>query len=193
MVCGVSPDKGGMAACGMLAAAGLLAVPLSASSQSFDDAVRANLALGIELCVRGVPDATTLKSSLGSAGYVPTVERFGNTETLHHFAAPANTAVVTVFEGQLPADCRISSSHMGVAEAVAFTGEVLEARFPGVFTYGNMENTPPVTVETLGTRWEMCTGYIGWAGQRPIYVTLGNAGQDPACIADGTTQILISM
>lgn len=181
--------KRGQVLAGMFGLA--LAAPAAAPAQSFDEAVRANLALGIEICLGGPPDVQSMRNAFASAGFAYEPEDYGGGDILHWYAAPAGTANVAVVGAWGDAECRVGSAHMGVTEAVAFTGQVLEKRFPGVFSYGNMENRPPVTVETMGDRWEFCTGYIGWAGQRPITVDVGNQGQDPACIADGTSQIVI--
>ena len=163
------------------------------TAASFDDAVRANLALGVELCLRHLPQVDALRANLAAAGFTYTVEDYGAGERIHWYTAPADTAAIAVSEGQMAPDCRVTTSHMGATDAVAFTGAVLQQRFAALnFQYGNMENTPPVTAANMGGRWEFCTGYVGWNGQRPITLAVANDGNDPACIDDGTAQIVIA-
>ena len=69
-----------------------------------------------------------------------------------------------------PVECRVSSGHMDLSTSIGWVGTTLEQLYPGVFTYGNMENTPPVTPANRGDRWVDCTGYVGWYGQRPMVI-----------------------
>lgn len=164
---------------------------LPAAAQTFGDAVRSNIGLGLEMCIRHLPQVANTRTALATAGFSYEAELFGN-EVLHRYYAPSDTASVAVYEGQMAPDCRVESEHLGVTEAVAFVGTTLAQRFPGMFTYGNMENTAPITAKNMGGRWLDCTGYVGWAGQRPITVSVANMGNDPACVEDGTAQIVVT-
>jgi hypothetical protein len=164
-----------------------------ASAQTMDEAVRGNAILALSLCLSTVPDQTALNNAFTAAGFAYTPEDWGGGEIHHWFEAPANTVGVMVQGQGREGFCRISTNHMGVTAAVPFVGEALNSLYPGMFTYGEMEGGPPRTPQNAGTEWGDCTGYIGWSGQRPIVVSIGNAGQDPNCAEDGTSQIMVSM
>lgn len=165
---------------------------IPANAITFEEAVRNNLKLGMQLCIGNMPDIDTTRAVLAQAGYAYTAEVFGPDKVLHWYAAPADTASVLVIGPPHPPECRVSSDHMGLTESIAWVGSALQELYPGIFTYGNMENTSPVTPANRGDRWVDCTGYVGWNGQRPIVITLTNEGNDPACIDDGTTVISIN-
>lgn len=165
---------------------------LPAGAQSFDAAVRANVALAIELCLRNMPLVDEARAAFAEAGFTHTIEDFGGGEVIHWYAAPADTANVAIVPGGPATECRVTTGHMGVTEAVAFAGAVAQDRFPAMnYAYGTMENTPAITAQNMGDRWQPCTGWIGWNGQQPSYISIANAGNDPACIEDGTSQIVI--
>jgi len=173
----------------------LVVIGLSApaAAQTLDEAVRGNATLALSLCLSTVPDQATLNAAFTAAGFVYAPEDFGGGEVIHWFQAPADTVTVMVRGEGRDGFCAVTTPHMGVTAAVPFAGEALEALYPGMFTYGEMENTPPRTPQDADNGWGECTGYIGWAGQRPIVVKIGNAGQDPNCIEDGTSQIMVTM
>ena len=169
---------------------GLAALP--ASAQSFDEAVRQNLALGLDICLRNMPLVDPTRTRLSAAGFAYTPEPLGGGDMIHWYTAPADTLAVAIVAAQTAPECRVSTAHLGVTDAIALAGAYLTQHLPALgFTYGSLDNSPPVTPETLGTRWEFCTGYVGWNGQRPITLAFANDGNDPACIEDGTTQIVI--
>ena len=175
----------------VLAVLGAGTVPSSA--QTLDEAVRGNATLALSLCLSTVPDQATLNAAFSAAGFAYAPEDFGGGEVIHWFHAPADSVTVMVRGEGRDGFCAVSTRHMGVTAAVPFAGEALNSLYPGVFTYGEMENTPPRTPQDAGSGWGECTGYVGWNGQRPIVVRIGNAGQDPNCAEDGTSQIMVTM
>jgi hypothetical protein len=170
----------------------LLAGP--AGAQTMAEAVAANAGLAMTLCLQTVPDQATLNAAFAAAGFVHAPEDFGGGEILHRFNAPADTVTVMVVGQGRDGFCAISTSHMGVTAALAFAQAMLDRLHPGVFQFGEMEGAAAVvTPQNPGPAWRECTGYIGWFGQRPVTVAVGTAGQDPGCVEDGTSQIMISM
>lgn len=176
-----------------LAALAVVACMAAVRAQTLDEAVRANMSLALSLCLSTVPDQTTMNAAFSAAGFSLSPEDFGDGNVAHWFHAPANTVTVLVVGRGQEGFCAVSTQHMGIPAAVTFAGEALDALYPGVFTYGDMEGGTPVLPGTPGAANRACTGFVGWNGQRPIVVSLGNAGQDPVCIEDGTVQIMVQM
>lgn len=159
------------------------------------EAAAANVQLGLQLCISNgrVPSAAV--AAFQAAGYAYEVEDFGGgpADVIHWFNAPGNTAVIAVLGDVGRPECRVSSDHFGVTQAVPFVGQVLEQLYPGLFQPGNMENTPAIVPGGPNPDYRNCTGFVGWNGQRPIVVEIGNAGQDPACVEDGTMQVVVQL
>lgn len=172
-----------------LPAAALLALPTAfpGSAQSMLEAAQQNMQLGLAICLRTGPDGDSARTALNAAGFTYSPEGQAP-DIVHWFHGPMGTASVGVVHSDLQMECRIVSDQMGVSDAIAMTGTMLNTLAPGVFEFGNMENTAPVTP---GDANQPCTGYVGFAGQRPIVVSIANAGQDPVCVDDGSTQIMV--
>lgn len=166
---------------------------MPACAQTLDEAVRGNATLALSLCLSTIPDQGTLNAAFTAAGFAYAPEDFGAGEVIHWFTVPADTISVMVQGQGREGYCAISTTHMGVTAAIAFAGEALNSLYPGQFTYGGMENTPPVTPGSPGAQEGDCTGYIAWPEGRPVMVTLANAGNGPSCTEDGTSQIMVSM
>ncbi len=176
-----------------LSALAVLACMAAARAQTIEEAARANLELALSLCLRAGPGQEALNAAFLQAGFAYTPEDFGGGEIAHWFEAPARTVTVLVSSEGRHGYCAAQTDHVGVSDALALAGSVLEAQFPGVFTYGEMEGGAPVTPASPDAQARDCTGYIGWSGQRPLIVKVGTAGQDPVCVETGTSQIMVTM
>ena len=121
----------------LVLAAALLAAP--AGAQTFEDAVQANILLGVELCMRETGSTAASVAAFQAAGF--TYERedtySGGTlfETFHRFAAPADTARVELYEGQTAPYCRTQSDHMGAMDMAQILNGWLAQRYPGRFAF----------------------------------------------------------
>ncbi len=120
-----------------LGIAGLLLALASGPTQaqtasSFDEAVRINTALGIELCARHMSQVQNTVNALANARFTYSSEA-NAAETRHLFEAPSGTVRVTVIQGQTAPECFVNTTHMGLTAAVPFLGAVLNQRFPGRF------------------------------------------------------------
>lgn len=178
---------------GTLLACALFVAASTAAAQTLDEAVRGNATLALSLCLSSVPDQSTLNAAFTAAGFAHAPEDFGGGEVAHWFVAPADTVSVMVQGHGREGYCAISTQHMGVTAAVPFAGEALNSLYPSTFAYGEIENTPPVTPGSPGAQDGDCTGYTAWVMQRPVIVSIANAGNGPTCTEDGTSQIMVSM
>lgn len=164
-----------------------------AAAQSFEQAVRQNLATAIEHCLRTLPNGPVLLNTLTLNGFGTGLkDDFGNGETMHRFYAPAETAEIWVKNSSgNGAHCFISSNHISASATVALIGEVLEARFPGKFTAGEPDGGRTVTVDNPRSN-RLCTGYFGDAGNGSFAIHVGADTIDPTCRDDGTVAITIA-
>ncbi|MFZ1728424.1 MAG: hypothetical protein WBO29_18190 [Albidovulum sp.] len=116
----------------------------------------------------------------------------GPQDVLHRFTRPDRLIDIAVIVEPDQTECRISSHHMDVELALKFTRAVLRSIFDGEVAEGGPEGqnvTPwhPLAADTA------CSGYSFALPQRQAWIKIGNAGQDPRCISDGTSQIMMRM
>ncbi|ABV94613.1 hypothetical protein Dshi_2880 [Dinoroseobacter shibae DFL 12 = DSM 16493] len=177
----------------MIVTAALAASPAPAVTPL--EAAAANVRLGLQLCISNgrVPEAAI--AAFQAAGFSYEIEDFGGgpTDILHWFYAPGNTAHIAVIGDPARPECRVTTEQFGVTHGVPFVGQVLGQLYPGFFEPGNMENTPPIVPGGANPSYRKCTGFVGWNGQRPIVIEIGNAGQDPVCVEDGTMQVMVML
>lgn len=155
--------------------------PQHAAAQSFEDAVRANLALALSLCVS--PTSGPQKAAqFRAAGFGESVERASNGDTTHTFTAPAATVVVEHYYGQTPEACSVRTAHLGVTAASQVLDGLIPQRFP---TYVRRVDQGPVNPSTglpaLCARYEDPTSPIG----RVIGVV--PAGNQQGCVDNGSS------
>lgn len=167
-------------------AAGSMAAP-PVAGQSFAEAVQANVALGLRLCLApGAPEA--LAAGFRAAGFAERVERSSsNSDTTHYFTAPADTAVVELYHGEMPEHCTVRSSHLGVSGASAVLDQVVPGLFPGFVRLVEQGPPDPATGQPA-----LCVRYEDPAN--PIGLVIGalSGGDAPGCVADGTSTLFHS-
>lgn len=108
-----------------------LATPVTA--QSFDEAVRQNLALGISICVQHVGDPARARGMLEAAGYAYAGFDGPAEDATHRYAAPARTVEVLIYDGQTAPFCHVETNHLTPGQAGQITGGVLQGVAPGKF------------------------------------------------------------
>ncbi|MEM1386782.1 MAG: hypothetical protein AAF748_10040 [Pseudomonadota bacterium] len=110
----------------------LLQSPNPSQAQSFDDAVRGNLALALKLCLSGQPSMEAWAQTFYAAGFTGRVDRAtGNSDTTHYLSAPADTVQVELYYGEMPEYCQVSSQHLGVGDAATILDLVAPQMRPG--------------------------------------------------------------
>lgn len=123
--------------------AGALTLGAAAASAqtapSFDEAVRANVALATSLCARTMIEGTRPSTVFGNAGFVYRgvdrgVNNFGITlNPSHYFDAPAETAKAEVMNPNAHAGlCTVYTTHMTQADLNSLVAAVLFRDFRGV-------------------------------------------------------------
>jgi hypothetical protein len=164
----------------------------SVAAQTPQEAAAINMQLAIQLCVENYRTPQKMRPAFEAAGFEYQPERFSAEEVVHWYVAPADTMVAQVDPGPGRSFCAISSNLMSVGSASAFARAVFERWFAGAIQIGSPQGEfiAPGTPQAAN---RACTGFHVFAPQRLIWVQIGNAGQDPLCIEDGTAQIIIQM
>jgi hypothetical protein len=158
-----------------------------ANAQSFEEAVRANLSAGAQLCLSGGSDVPAWVNSFRAAGFAERVERSAlNSDTTHYFTAPAGTAEVELYYGEMPEHCFAKSRHLGVTAASQVLDTLIPRLYPGYSRVVAQGATDPATGRSATcVRYEDPTNPIGHV----VGVT-SDAGD--GCIEDGTSVIYSS-
>jgi len=164
-----------------------------ATAQTPREAALSNVQLALQICIRESRDTEARIAALAAAGFTHSREDWPDGEVIHHFAAPADTASVMTYGDAGKGFCAVSTPHLGVSEAHGFTSSVLDTLFPGLFSPGDMENSPAVVPGGPQAGNAPCTGWAALLPNRAVEIEIGNAGQDPRCIEDGTAQIMVRM
>lgn len=126
----------------------LLVAAVTARAQSFEDAVRANIALATRTCVTAMFAGTPAETLFVPAGFAYRgVDRGTNDYgvdlgTGHYFDAPAGTAKVEVPAiGQHPGLCTVTTTHLQETPFAALIAAVLLDQYPGMQTTGRHQWT----------------------------------------------------
>jgi len=163
----------------------LLGAAVPAHAQSFEEAVGANMAVGLQLCLSGGNDMAAWANSFRQAGFSERVERSGsNSDTTHYFTAPADTVTVELYYGEMPEHCIVASAHLGVTGASAVVDQVVPALYPG---FVRRVETGPVSTTT--GQPATCVRYED--PSNPIGLVIGAAPGDGAnsCVENGTSRL----
>ncbi len=158
----------------------VLAGLVPAAGQSFEEAVRTNLSAGAQLCLGGGSDMQAWAESFRAAGFAERVERSAtNSDTTHHFTAPADTASVELFYGEMPEYCIARTRHLGVTAA----SEVLDALIPRLYpVYVRVVEQAASGEPATCVRYEDPANPIGH-----VVGVASDAGD--GCVEDGTSLI----
>lgn len=145
----------------------------------------------LEFCIRnyGTPDA--MIPTFKQAGFSETVEDYGG-DKIYWMSAPGNIVNVLVDARPGQSFCAISTEKFGVTDATPFVGKLLGHIFTGDIYFESPEGQVIKPGDPQADQTS-CTGYHFFAPQRLIWVQLGATGNDPLCIENGTTQIIVSM
>ena len=175
-----------MRAATFLATCVALAGPVPAGAQTFEEAVRANLSLGLRLCLAGGSDMAAWAQGFRNAGYAERIEASGG-DTTHFFSAPAETAEVELYYGQMPEHCIVSTTHLGVTDAAAVLDQVVPALYPGYVRKVTQGAVNPATGQPA-----QCVRYEDPAN--PIGHVIGVLPKDTGtdCTDNGTSQFYSS-
>ncbi|MEM9432905.1 MAG: hypothetical protein AAGA12_03220 [Pseudomonadota bacterium] len=148
----------------------------------------------MQLCLQNYEQPQQIFTGLTQAGYRYTKEDFGGgpDDVLHWFNRADNLINVAVVARPQLTECRISTDFIGVPLALQFAGIALTSLFQGDVQEGSLENVNVKPGDALSNQQE-CSGYSFLAPRRAIWVAVGTAGQDPVCVDNGTSQIMMRM
>lgn len=160
----------------------VIAIGAPAGAQTFDEAVQANFELGIRLCLGGGADYDAWAARFRAAGFEERVERSSlNSDTTHHFTAPADTVSAELYYGELPEHCTVSSTHMGVTAASAVLDRIVPAIYPSYTRHVSQSADGAICA-----RYEDPTNPIGHV------VGITPTGDGGGCAEDGTSRFYSS-
>lgn len=164
----------------LAAAFAALLPPAPVMAQSFDEAVRSNLTLAVELCVHDILGTQPGLTGFRAAGFAYRMDGQPGQDVYHRFHAPADTVSSEIYEGQMAPHCAVRTAHLGLGEAIALVNTLLHERFPGKFRFAGDAQNP-------------CRGFVETAGRAlPVEVLFGSANDSAGCVEDGTTRITIA-
>ena len=152
------------------------------SAQTFEEAVRINAAIALELCLRGGSDMAAWAGRFRAAGFAERVERSTeNSDTTHYFTAPADTVRVEFYYGEMPELCIVRTDHLNVTDAASILDQVVPLLHPGYVRLAMPGAPDPTTgIPAQCVRYEDPSNPIGHViGALPG----GNRGD---CVNDGT-------
>lgn len=164
-----------------------LTAPATAPAQSFEEAVRSNVSLAVQLCAGSHQSADLWLGAFRAAGFAERVERLNPGDTNHHFDAPAGTATATVYIGQMAPDCTVTSNHLGVTAASALMDDIVPRAWPGKYGRSAVAGAPdPATGQPA-----LCVRYSETGAGLPEVITVLAGGTD-ACVENGTSRIIVA-
>ncbi|MEM7075544.1 MAG: hypothetical protein AAGA28_09515 [Pseudomonadota bacterium] len=159
-----------------------------------DDATRNKFEEAYTLCLGEYGDASDIGPALVAAGFEHQPEQIDDTETLHWYVTPGE-ADVTVLLRTTPLErfCAISSETIGLADALQKAQDLTKQSYPDAMTLpGDMEGKN-IQIGSPEGQNDSCSGFWAVLGDKVLWVSAGMAGQDPVCIDNGTSQIMVVM
>ncbi len=165
----------------------------AAGAQAPLDMAAANMQLAMQICLQNYGTPDQMVPSFKQAGFTERVEDFGGGNIIHWMSDPAQTTLVNVQPGTERSFCAVSTELFGVTAAIPYTKQVLGNIYQGEVFEGGLEGGAIVRPGTPAANNQPCSGYSFIAPRRPVQIDIGNAGQDPLCIEDGTVQIMMRM
>ena len=163
-----------MRAAVVLAVLGAGAQP--ALAQTFDEAVRGNIAIALQLCLMETGSAQATVNAFSAAGFAYSWRGTPGFDVYHQFAAPAETVTAELYEGQMAPNCDVMSDHIGTTAAVPVVGALLNQLYPGRF----------VLEQSSGPG---CASFTDDAPAIPFIVSVRGRGEDRPCADIGTIHI----
>jgi len=155
-----------------------------APALTMQEAAAINMELAYRLCdVRGIE---AWLNGLRAAGFVETVEHQGGPDVTHTFRAPADTVVVEVYYGNLPAECRIFSNHIGVTAVSQMLDRLIPQTRPGYLR--GVETGPP---DPRTGRPAQCVFYDEPNNEIGLRIGVVSARSQSGshCVEDGTSEL----
>ncbi|TCM88028.1 hypothetical protein [Rhodovulum steppense] len=167
--------------CAALLAAALVGSP--AVAQSYEEAVRANLALVLEICIQG-SDALEWAAAFQTAGFIPSQRVHPEYGPVPIFLAPADTVVTEIHDERFGSgSCIAQTRHMGLNEAIPFVGAFVTQRYAGPGGFERDTHNPD----------NPCAGYLmPFSEHSAMWLSFDSADQPGACVEDGTARMTVS-
>lgn len=169
-----------------------LLLPVPAAAQTLLETAAANMQLAMQICLQNYGTPDQMVPAFKQAGFSEAIEDFGDGEVIHWMSDPSNTTLVNVQPRPGQSFCAVSTELFGVTAALPYTRQVLGNIFSGEVFFESPEAQVIQPGDPQAAN-QPCTGYHFFAPQRLVWIQLGNAGQDPVCIEDGSVQIMMQM
>ncbi|MCB2095177.1 MAG: hypothetical protein KDE11_12285 [Rhodobacteraceae bacterium] len=166
----------------------------AARAQSLPVRAAAEVRFAMRNCLQNHLTPQRIFAGFTQHGFFYSKEDFGGgpEDVLHRFTRPDRLIDIAMVVTPGLTECRISTRYMDVPLALKFTRAVLRGILDEEISEGSPEGDNVTPWHPLaGAR--ACSGYSFALPPRQASVTIGNAGQDPRCISDGTAQIMMRM
>ena len=149
---------------------------------SFEEAARINSTMALQFCLSPNAEGSARAQMFRQAGFAERVERSTiNSDTTHWFSAPAETADVELYYGEMPQHCVVTSSHMGVTAASRVLDQVVPQFHPG---FQRQIHYGPVNPST-GQPAE-CVSYVDPTNPIGLAIGVSPGAGGQGCVDNGT-------
>ena len=146
--------------------------------------MRANVSLALQLCLSPGNDGIYRAAQFRAAGFSERVDRSTtNSDTTHYFSAPADTAQVELYYGEMPDHCFVSANHLDVSDAAGILDSVVPRLFPGYVRKVTLGTTNPTTGQPA-----QCVSYEDPTNPIGHVVGASPGGNASSCTDNGTSQ-----
>lgn len=158
---------------------------LPAAAQSGgQDAVAAGAEQALRLCITPGVQPEARASMFLSAGFQQAgLEAYDNGDTTHYFTAAGGAVTVQLYYGNMPEECVVATSRLGVTEASQVLDRVVPQIYPGFVRLAEQGPVDPSTGRpALCARYEDPTNPIG------MVIGVAPDGAANSCIGNGTSR-----
>ena len=154
-----------------------------ANAQTFDEAVRMNVALALQLCNTPGWNGNLRASQFRAAGFSERVDRSTvNSDTTHFFNAPADTVSVEFYYGEMPEHCIVTSNHLSASDASAVLDSVIPRLYPGFLRKVQQGAINPAT-----GRSAQCVTYEDPTNPIGLIIGVGAGNNATGCVDNGSS------
>ncbi|MBF9035314.1 hypothetical protein HKCCE2091_13800 [Rhodobacterales bacterium HKCCE2091] len=162
----------------------------AAPAQTFDEAVRTNVTVAIDVCLTHMLDRRIPAEVFPPAGFTHRVidnqAAFGGGASgfSHFYDAPNDTAQVRVIDPErFSGSCGVTTDHLGIAETAALVDSVVAYRSPDAERHTLGNSSAP-----------MCQGWVITTGGAPISVRMSHPDNSTrGCVEDGTARVVMEI
>ncbi|MBF9029001.1 hypothetical protein HKCCE3408_01215 [Rhodobacterales bacterium HKCCE3408] len=165
--------------------------PAFAQAQSFDEAVRTNVAVAVDVCLRVMTERLVPSETIPPAGFsyraVDNQATYGGAAQgfTHYYDAPGDTVRIRVIDPDaFRGSCHVETTHLGVDATAAIVESVVAYRRP--------DAQRQMTGNEAAAMCEIWTIQTGSDAPVAVYMNSGTQGAR-GCPEDGTARVAMEI